>query len=296
MTRYADASALRQAIETRLKQTSDDDGTDLGRLRRMFVFDRLLSRLALAPRGQWILKGGAALEFRLSSRARATKDLDVATRAEDDDGGVLRDALIEALSDDTDHDWFTFRLGAAKELAPDAAGRRAWRYTVESWLAGKMFTAIRLDVAARSEELVMTQLVELPGALAFAGIPARSIETVSSEQHFAEKLHALTRDYGERPNTRIKDLVDLVLLIDAGLQPDQTLLSVVRHVFAIRATHPIPATLPDPPPNWHRGYPALAAGLTVSAAGLSDAMSLLCTFWANTLTADTLVADNRTES
>ena len=69
MTRYADASALRQAIETRLKQTSDDNGTDLGRLRRMFVFDRLLSRLALAPRGQWILKGGAALEFRLSSRA-----------------------------------------------------------------------------------------------------------------------------------------------------------------------------------------------------------------------------------
>jgi hypothetical protein len=150
-------------------------------------FDRLLSRLALAPRGQWILKGGAALEFRLSSRARATKDLDVATRAEDDDGSVLRDALIEALSDDADHDWFTFRLGAAKELAPDAAGRRAWRYTVESWLAGKRFTAIRLDVAARSEELVMTQLVELPGALAFAGIPARSIETVSSEQHFAEK-------------------------------------------------------------------------------------------------------------
>ena len=85
MNRYADASALRQAIETRLKQTSDDDGTDLGRLRRIFVFDRLLSRLALAPRGQWILKGGAALEFRLSSRARATKDLDVATRAEDDE-------------------------------------------------------------------------------------------------------------------------------------------------------------------------------------------------------------------
>jgi hypothetical protein len=138
MNRYADASALRQAIETRLKQTSDDNRTDLGRLRRILVFDRLLSRLALAPSGQWILKGGAALEFRLSSPARATKDLDVATRAEDDDGSALREALIEALSDDTDHDWFAFRLGAAKELAPDAAGRRAWRYTVESWLAGRI--------------------------------------------------------------------------------------------------------------------------------------------------------------
>jgi hypothetical protein len=142
----------------------------------------------------------------------------------------------------------------------------------------------------------MTQLVELPGALAFAGIPARSIETVSSEQHFAEKLHALTRDYGERPNTRIKDLVDLVLLIDAGLHPDQTLLAVVRHVFAIRATHPLPATLPDPPPNWSLGYPTLAAGLTVSAAELPDAMNLLRAFWASTLATDTQVAENRTES
>lgn len=286
MTRYADASALRQAIETRLKQTSDDTGTDLGRLRRVVVFDRLLSRLAVAPRGQWVLKGGVALEFRLPNRARATKDLDLATRAEDDDGDLLREALIEALAADTDHDRFTFRLGPAKELAPDEAGRRAWRYTVESWLAGKLFAAIRLDVAARSEELLMTQSVALPGALAFAGIPARTIETVSTEQHFAEKLHALTRDFGERPNTRIKDLVDLVLLVDSGLRPDQTLLTVVRHVFAVRATHPVPTALPDPPPSWRHGYPTLAAELTVSAAELPDAMNLVRSFWASTLTAD----------
>lgn len=291
MNRYADAFALRQAIETRLKQTSEDRGTDLGRLRRIVVFDRLLSRLAVAPSGQWVLKGGAALEFRLPHRARATKDLDLATRAEDDDGDILREALIEALSDDADHDSFAFRLGPPKALTPDAGGRRAWRYSVDSWLAGKTFAAIRLDVAARSEELLMTQPVALPGALVFAGIPARSIETVSAGQHFAEKLHALTRDYGERPNTRVKDLVDLVLLIDSGLRPDRTLLAVVRHVFAVRATHPVPTTLPDPPPSWRQGYPALAAALTVSAVGLSDAMDLVRRFWASSLT-----ADNRTDS
>jgi hypothetical protein len=71
---------------------------------------------------------------------------------------------------------------------------------------------------------------------------------------------------------------------------------VVRQVFAIRASHPVPVTLPDPPPNWRQGYPTLAAGLTVSAAELPDAMNLLRAFWANTLTADTLAADNRTES
>jgi predicted nucleotidyltransferase component of viral defense system len=286
VNRYADAPALRQAIETRLKQTSEDTQTDLGRLRRIVVFDRLLSRLAAASGGQWVLKGGAALEFRLPHRARTTKDLDLATRAQDDDGDILREELIEALSADRDHDLFTFRLGSAKEMTPDATGRRAWRYTVESWLAGRLFAAIRLDVAARSEELLMTQAVTLPGVLAFAGIPARSIETVSSEQHFAEKLHALTRDYGERPNTRIKDLIDLVLLIDSGLRPDRVLLTAVRHVFAVRATHPLPAVLPEPPPNWRQGYPTLAAELTVSASELSEAADLVRSFWAKTLTAE----------
>ncbi len=233
-----------------------------------------------------MLKGGTALEFRLSNRARSTKDLDLATRDDNDDGAHLREALIEALANDVDGDRFSFRLGPANELVPDAAGRRAWRYSVESWLAGKLFAAIRLDVAARSTELLMTQPVELPGTLQFAGIPGRTIETVSTEQHFAEKLHALTRDYGQRPNTRIKDLVDLVLLIDVGLAPNRTLLTVVHHVFTVRATHPVPAALPAPPPSWHEGYEALAADLDVSALQLSRALALVQEFWATTLAAD----------
>ena len=98
MTEYVDATALRRALETRLKRRSQDTGTDLGRLRRLVVFDRLLSRLAVAPSGHWVLKGGAALEFRLPDRARATKDLDLATRADEDDGEAVREALIEALA------------------------------------------------------------------------------------------------------------------------------------------------------------------------------------------------------
>jgi hypothetical protein len=132
----------------------------------------------------------------------------------------------------------------------------------------------------------MTQPVALPGTLQFAGIPGRTIETVSGEQHFAEKLHALTRDYGERPNTRIKDLIDLVLLIDAGLEPNQTLLSVVRHVFTVRSTHPMPGTLPSPPPDWREGYEALAADLNVPAPGVAEAMEFVQTFWTATLAAD----------
>jgi predicted nucleotidyltransferase component of viral defense system len=78
MKRYKDATALRRALETRLKQESENTGSDLGRLRRRVVFDRIAVRLSVDDGTQWILKGGAALEFRLGGRARATKDLDLA--------------------------------------------------------------------------------------------------------------------------------------------------------------------------------------------------------------------------
>lgn len=279
MNRYKDAIALRRALETRLKQESDNTGSDLGRLRRLVVFDRLAVRLSVDDRTQWILKGGAALEFRLKGRARATKDIDLAVAGDATDGLNVRELIIDALTEDPDGDWFSFRVKEPVALAVDTGGRGAWRFSVEAWLAGKPFAGIRLDVAARGEELAVTEQLELPGSLRFADIPARSIEAVERRQHFAEKLHALTRDYGDRPNTRTKDLVDLVLLIENGLRADRTLVDVVRHVFTIRDTHPFPVAIPDPPPRWRTEYPELADGLTETASDLPTALKLLRGFW-----------------
>jgi hypothetical protein len=61
----------------------------------------------------------------------------------------------------------------------------------------------------------------MPTLLDFAGLDDLLVEAVDRRQHFAEKLHALTRDYGDRPNTRVKDLPDLLTLIERGLEPDE---------------------------------------------------------------------------
>jgi predicted nucleotidyltransferase component of viral defense system len=283
MTSYKSPTGLRMALESRLKQQADAHGTDLGRLRRRALFDRIAARLSADEPGRWVLKGGTALEFRLLNRARATKDLDLALR----DGGItaaaVREELVEALTQDVDGDGFTFRVGPAHELERDSAGRAAWRFSVDGLLAGRVYAAIRLDVAQRAEELAATEQIELPGMLAFADIPPRKIEAVHRRQHFAEKLHALTRDYGSRPNTRVKDLVDLVLLIEDGLEPDQELVSVTRHVFHVRATHPLPLSIPDPPPSWAAIYPDQAVGLTQAPAELATALLIVRGFWATAL-------------
>jgi predicted nucleotidyltransferase component of viral defense system len=283
MTSYKKPADLRKALEARLKQQADSRGTDLGRLRRRVLFDRIAARLSADVPSRWVLKGGTALEFRLLDRARATKDLDLALR----DGGItaaaVREELIEALARDVDGDSFTFRVGPPRELERDSAGRAAWRFSVDGVLADKVYAAIRLDVAQRAEELAATEQIELPGVLAFAGIGPRKIEAVHRRQHFAEKLHALTRDYGSRPNTRVKDLVDLVLLIEDGLEPDRELVSVTRHVFRVRATHPLPRSVPDPPPSWADIYPDQAVGLTRASADLTTGLRVVRGFWATAL-------------
>jgi predicted nucleotidyltransferase component of viral defense system len=281
---YTDPAGFRQALEQRLNTRAAETSVEINRLRRRVVFECLLGRLETAAPGEWVLKGGMALEVRLSERARATRDLDLAIR----DGDVvmpMRERLVEALLVDPLGDRFTFQITGAEALAADEAGRPGQRFSLLVNLAGREFARVRLDVVLRSEEMAGTERIRLPGLLAFAGLPAVEIEVVDRAQHFAEKLHALTRTYGDRPNTRVKDLVDLVVLIEDGLLPDVRLRENVEHVFRVRATHELPIEIPDPPVEWAPIFAQQADDVGLGTPDVPDALRVLRAFWADTLAA-----------
>jgi len=277
---YESPAALRQALETRLGNRSRESGIDLERLRRRAAFERLLVRLELGAPHRWVVKGGMALEIRLGDRARSTRDLDLALRDAQGDGSSVRELLIDCLAVAREGDGFEFLVGEPTTITLDEAGRPGWRFPVESRMAGRKFANVRLDVVARDDEISKTQRVELPGVLDFAGLARHDVEAVDPAQHFAEKVHAFTRTYGERPNTRVRDLPDMVLLIDDGLEPTPELFSIISRVFEARANAAMPVELPDPPSFWHENYPALAADVDVSAKTVDEAMTLIRAFWA----------------
>jgi hypothetical protein len=216
--RYASPSSFRQALEARLNAAAVASGMDPGRLRRQVAFERLLARL-VSSQPTWVLKGGLALELRLGNAGRATKDLDLATLDGETDGNRAWDRLADALAEDPNGDHFIFAVGAPHPLAADMAGRPGWRFPVDARLAGKTFVSVRLDIVARAEEIDGgVEQLTFPSLLAFAGFaPSLTVPAVDLAQHAAEKFHALTRVYGDRPSYRVKDLVDLVLLIELGL-------------------------------------------------------------------------------
>jgi hypothetical protein len=277
---YESPGALREALEARLGNRSRETGTDLTRLRRRAAFERILVRLVLGAPDRWVVKGGMALELRLGDRARSTRDLDLGLRGAQGDAVAVRELLNECLSGAQEEDGFDFRVGEPTTITLDEAGRPGWRFPVDARMAGRTFANVRLDVVPRDAEVSKTLRVELPGVLDFAGLERHEVEVVDPRQHFAEKAHAFTRTYGDRLNTRVRDLPDMVLLIDDGLEPTRELFSIVSRLFEARADPAVPLELPDPPAFWREQYPAFAAELDVTAQTLDDAMAVVRTFWA----------------
>jgi hypothetical protein len=281
---YGTATALRAALEDRLAAEATARAVDVGRLRRQVAFERLLVRLgAHSSSGGpgWVLKGGLALELRLDGRCRSTRDLDLATLEGSTDSAEVHRRLVDVLAVDGQADGFIFGVGAPRPLTADRGGRPGWRFPIDTRLAGRTFVKVRLEVVARADEIDGgVEDLTFRSALAFAGLPASvTVRAVDLDQHAAEKLHALTRMYGDRPNTRVKDLVDLVLLIEMGLVDAARLAARVQKVFTIRATHPLPADLPRLPAAWYGDYASLVAELDLETQTADAGLALVSSLW-----------------
>ncbi|MGH2903492.1 MAG: nucleotidyl transferase AbiEii/AbiGii toxin family protein [Solirubrobacteraceae bacterium] len=250
--RYTSAEALRDALEARLGERASE-GQSITRLRKQVAFERLLCRLQLLAPDRWLLKGGFALQLRIAERARTTKDIDLDWSIAEE---AATSALIDAAQLDLD-DYFEFRLERV-ELDADIGGRgQRWRATAR--LAGRTFEQVLVDVGHSIEPLLDPEQLPLPSALGFAGFEQVSVPAAALEQHLAEKLHAYTRRYaGDRPSSRAKDLIDIVLIAGIAEISAQRLDDAIERLFAIRDTHARPSELPRPPRSWARPYASLA--------------------------------------
>jgi hypothetical protein len=85
--------------------------------------------------------------------------------------------------------------------------------------------------------------------LGFAGIESSRVLMIAREQQFAEKIHAYTLPRNAA-NSRVKDLVDLALLIKSGWLEKRRILDALHLTFDRRGTHDLPVALVPPPMDW----------------------------------------------
>lgn len=260
MSRYQTPTALRRALEDRLLAAVRRDGGDIQRMRRQAAFDRLLCRLFHEPDAPWLLKGGYAMELRIQ-KARTTRDVDLAIRelpdgAKEWNDAAVRASLERAAAVDLE-DGFEFTIGEPT-MDLDAAPYGGARYPVEAQMAGRRFASFHLDVSAGDVLGEPFEMLEGHDWLGFAGIAKAKLPAISREEQFAEKLHAYTFPRTGRPNTRVKDLVDMILLSESETMERTRLAESITATFRRRGTHPVPLSLPEPPPTWSEPFDELA--------------------------------------
>jgi hypothetical protein len=278
--RYATAAAFRRALEDRLQDIAGKEGVDLQRLRRQVAFDRLLARLFQAARPgalPWILKGGYAMELRIKA-ARTTKDIDLtmhdvlssSEKQDDKKNLALLGKLQEAAAFNND-DFFVYTIGEPiSDL--DAAPYGGARFPVEARVDGRVFVGFHLDVGMGDVVMEPLEVIEGRDWLGFAGIEVPSLYMIPREQQFAEKLHAYTLPRQGVANTRVRDLVDMLLLIQSATLTRRKVIDAIRVTFERRKTHALPSTLSVPPADWQKPYEALARECNLSGQ-LEDAFT-----------------------
>jgi hypothetical protein len=267
---YATAGAFRRALEERLKRASLTDQIDPNRLRRQVSFDRLLARLFREDRAPWVLKGGYALELRFKT-ARSTVDIDltvqrVAASEGGDENQVVRQMLQSAAAVALG-DWFEFTIGPPV-MDLTAAPYGGARYPVEARMDERIFARFHLDAGVGDVVMRPLETIVCRDWLGFAGIESSRVLMIAREQQFAEKIHAYTLPRNAA-NSRVKDLVDLALLIGSGGLDKQRILDALRLTFERRETHDLASLLP-PPADWQIPFQALAeeCGLPTDVAAV----------------------------
>ena len=280
---YADASAFRQALDARIRALAAERGAAIQGLQLKVAIERLLARLFSDQDPRWLLKGGCAMDLRFRPRARSTRDVDLAMRNADPTSSarMLADhahrALREAAcSDMGDHFVFAIAPGRGDVAgAPDGGTSLAVTATV----AGRVFARFHIDVGFGDAEFGTPEALIGEDFLGFAGIANARAFAIPRAQQFAEKVHAYSHPWDDRVNTRSRDLVDLVLLIERGGLDPAEVQRALAATFGRRRGRMIPDELPPPPEEWATEFPAMARQAGLTRTELATAFAALRDFW-----------------
>jgi hypothetical protein len=201
------------------------------------------------------------MELRLKV-SRSTVDIDLtlqqvpALARESSDTNRLVREMLQSAADNPLGDWFEYTIGLPI-MDLTAAPYGGARYPVEARMDARIFARFHLDIGIGDVVMQPLETATCEDWLGFASIQRPEVRMIPREQQFAEKIHAYTLPRNTA-NSRVKDLVDLALLIGSGGLEKPRTLDALRLTFERRGTHDLPVGLVPPPADWQIPFQALA--------------------------------------
>jgi hypothetical protein len=208
----------------------------------------------------FLLKGGVAIELRLRTQARATKDVDLVFFGEPEGLGESLDrALAEPYSE----------FGFQREEIVEGAGALFQRLDVKLFFHGRSWGTLRLEVAAPDSKATDNESVPAIPIDEFGIDGPEAIPCLSLRYQIAQKLHALTERFPDGENERFRDLIDLIVCRDLIEEMDEVK-EACLDTFVARNKHSWPPELLVPG-IWTEPYAALAEEMNFPISDVEEA-------------------------
>jgi hypothetical protein len=189
----------------------------------------------------------------------------------------LWDDLQETVERDLG-DHFVIRIGAPQQEFDSPPGGGA-RFPVEVLLDQRTFAKFHLDVGVGDVVLGSPEWASGEEFISFAGVPPARFRILPIAQQFAEKVHSYTLPHVSGINSRVKDLVDLVLILDKDAPAPESVKTAIEATFTHRRTHDIPVTIPAAPPTWTSSFTAMAKQVNISETTVEGAIARVNDYW-----------------
>lgn len=226
------------SVRARLLNVAKATGTDFNLVLVRFALERLLFRLSTSAHSdRFVLKGALLFTLWYDLPHRATRDADLLGFGPSDTGSmasVFRDIASVAADDGIVFDPASVRVGVIRK----DAGYGGVRVTLNGKLANARCVA-QVDVGFG--DAVTPGPTDAVYPVLLDDLPAPRLRTYPVYTVVAEKLHAIV--VLGMVNSRLKDYLDLVVIIEREALDEPTLALAIAATFQRRGT-----ALPNAPP------------------------------------------------
>ncbi len=230
---------LSASIRTRLLSIAKSQNTDFNQILIRFALERILYRLSLSPyANRFVLKGALLFNLWYNMPHRATRDIDFLGFGSSD-LKVLEDTFRE-IANISCHDGIIFdpETITVEEIRKEAgyAGARVLIYAE----INKARCKTQIDIGFG--DTVVPGPVQLNYPVMLSDLPVPQLQTYPIYSVISEKVHAMVL-FG-MANSRLKDYLDLWILLRNEIIDDKILAEAVASTFARREML-IPIELPS---------------------------------------------------
>lgn len=213
------------------------------------VRHQFLARVFASRTEPWVLKGGTAMLVRVQD-ARATRDVDLMRGQGNLEEAI--DALRRACVVNLD-DWLTFEVQTPRALVNRQPNVDGIAINIATTLGVKALNPLKVDLVVGSLMTAEPEYRDTPPPHRIDGLDLDvPMRLYPASDHVADKVCATAELHRGNRSSRVRDLVDIVVLARTTVFDRASLRAAIHGEWAHRDLPGAPVF--EPPPQWVKTY------------------------------------------